>query len=195
LSFKKGTMSIKDIMDVYLKPKGFAYKFTDDTIILMKAVHEYNEVSFDDEDPQQLVVTGVVRDVNGNPILGVNVLEKGTNNGTITNFDGSYKLSLISQKPVLMFTFVGFIGDEVSVDTQTVIDVVLKESLTSLDEVIVVGYAKQKKESVIGAISQVKGETLQRTGGVTNLGMALTGNVPGLVTTSSTGMPGEETPN
>lgn len=198
LSLKKGTVSVKSILDAYLKPKGFVYKFAGNTIILMNAVDLVDtdeKKSFDEETPRQLVVTGVVRDVDGNPIMGANVVEKGTNNGTLTDLDGGYRLSLISQKPVLVFTFVGFIDNEVSVDTQTVIDVVLEESLTSLDEVVVVGYAKQKKESVVGAISQVKGETLQRTGGVTNLGMALTGNIPGLVTTSSTGMPGEETPN
>src|SRR5690606_18989429 len=70
----------------------------------------------------------------------------------------------------------------------------LKETAIDIEETVVVGYGAQKKESVVGAITQTTGEVLERTGGVTNLGMALTGNLPGLVTTTSTGMPGGEDP-
>ena len=83
---------------------------------------------------------------------------------------------------------------DVKVNGRTMIVVVLREDTEVLDEVVVVGYGQQKKASVVGAITQTSSKVLERAGGVSDLGSALTGNLPGVVTTASTGMPGEEDP-
>lgn len=146
---------------------------------------------------QQVIVSGTVTSAaDGQPIPGVNVLVKDVQGvGTTTNFDGKYTITVPSSNSILLFSYVGFKQVEVEVGDKSSIDITLESDVNTLEDVVVVGYGKQKKESVVGAISQVKGETLQRAGGVTNLGQALSGNVPGLVVSSSTGMPGEETPN
>lgn len=95
---------------------------------------------------------------------------------------------------VLTISYLGMTPQDVKVNGRKVIVVNLREDSEMLEEVVVVGYGQQKKESVVGAITQTKGEVLQRAGGVTDIGAALTGNLPGVITTSSSGMPGEEEP-
>ncbi|MEB2775343.1 TonB-dependent receptor [Algoriphagus sp. D3-2-R+10] len=144
--------------------------------------------------PQQIVeITGQVLDPTGLALPGVTVRIKGTNIGTTTNLDGEYKLE-VKEGDVLLFSFIGFIEEEITVSNQSVINVTLEENLQSLDEVIVVGYAEQKKETIVGAVAQTSGEVLKRTGGISNVGSALTGNLPGVITTASTGVPGGENP-
>ncbi|MDN3670384.1 TonB-dependent receptor [Echinicola jeungdonensis] len=139
-------------------------------------------------------ITGkVISESDGMPIPGVTVRVEGTTKGTVTNVDGEYSID-VNEGDVLVFSFVGFIKQKVTVGTQSTIDIYLKEDMQSLDEVVVVGYAEQKKETIVGAITQTDGEVLKRTGGVSNVGQALTGNLPGVITTASTGLPGEEMP-
>ncbi len=97
-------------------------------------------------------------------------------------------------RQVLVFTFVGKIAQEVNIGNQPNVSVILKDSVIGLEDVIVVGYGRQKRESVVAAVSQTTGAVLERAGGVSNIGAALTGNVPGLITAQSTGLPGEEDP-
>ena len=85
-------------------------------------------------------VEGQVTDKNGEPLIGVNVLEVSTTNGTVTDFNGNYSLQLTTQNPVLSFTYVGFLPNEVLVGSKEVINVVLEEDSEILDEVVVVGY-------------------------------------------------------
>ncbi|WP_084166191.1 SusC/RagA family TonB-linked outer membrane protein [Anditalea andensis] len=139
-------------------------------------------------------ITGVVTDTQDNlPIPGVTVTVKGTSRGTVTDMDGRYSIDA-SPGEVLVFRFIGFAPIEVTVTQQTVLNITLTEDFQALQEVIVVGYAEQKKETIVGAVTQTSGAVLQRTGGVSNVAAALTGNLPGLITTASTGMPGAEQP-
>ncbi len=119
---------------------------------------------------------------------GVTVLVKGTSNGTATDIDGNFQIEA-SPTDVLIFSFIGYESQEIPVNNRSVIDISLAFAETSLDEVVVVGYGAQKKESVVGAISQVQGEDLVRTG-QQNISNALTGQVPGVVTVQQSGMPG-----
>ena len=138
-------------------------------------------------------ITGRVLDHTGLSLPGVTVRIKNTTMGTTTNLDGEYTIE-VNEGDVLVFSFIGFVEKEILVTNQTIINVTLEEDLQSLEEVIVVGYAEQKKETIVGAIAQTSGEVLKRTGGVSNVGSALTGNLPGVITTSSTGAPGDENP-
>ena len=140
-------------------------------------------------------VRGTVVDDTGEPLIGVTVLLQGTSQGVATDFDGQYSINVPSLKTaVLDFSYVGMVSQSVKVNGRSVVDVTLVSDTEMLEEVVVVGYGQQKKASIVGAITQTSGETLERAGGVSSVGAALTGNLPGVVTTSSTGMPGDEDP-
>lgn len=143
----------------------------------------------------QRSVTGRVTDGENNEGLpGVNVIVKGTTTGTVTDFDGNFKLDVPSSEAVLVFSSIGYATQEITVGQNSIINVILAPDVLALSEVVIVGYGEQKKESIVGAITQTSGAVLQRAGGVSNVGAALTGNLPGVVTLSSSGMPGEEDP-
>jgi TonB-linked SusC/RagA family outer membrane protein len=144
---------------------------------------------------QNITVKGVVTDASGETIIGANVTLKGDPSvGTATDIDGEFTLNIPAGNQTLVFSYLGMITQEVIVTGKDRINVILKEDEVSLDEVVVVGYGQQKKASVVGAITQTSGKVLERTGGVTNLGQALTGNLPGVITSTTTGMPGDEQP-
>ena len=139
----------------------------------------------------QVMVTGAVTDEDGNTLPGVNVFEKGSVNGTITDLDGKYKLT-VPNGSTLVFSFVGYDNQEFTISGTKTINVVLKENSKEIEEVVVVGYGQQRKVSVVGAITQTTGKVLERSAGISDLSSALTGNLPGVVTVQSTGMPGQE---
>ncbi|WP_442844929.1 SusC/RagA family TonB-linked outer membrane protein [Leeuwenhoekiella sp. H156] len=145
---------------------------------------------------QQVAISGtVVSADDGLPLPGVNVIVKGQSGmGAVTDFDGKYTINAPSSESVLVFSFVGFKTAERRVGSNTTIDLQMATDENALEEVVVVGYGQQKKESVVAAIVQASGEDLERAGNVPNIGSALAGNVPGVITTSSTGLPGAEDP-
>lgn len=139
-------------------------------------------------------VRGTVVDNAGEPLIGASVIVKGNaSQGTVTDFDGNFQLKVPSEQTVLVVSYVGMNTKELKVGKQRTFNVVLSDN-TQLTEVIVVGYGQQKKASVVGAITQTTGEVLERAAGISDIGSALTGNLPGVVTMSSSGMPGEEEP-
>lgn len=146
---------------------------------------------------QNRIITGTVtdsEDKDSGGIPGVSIVLKGTNTGTVTNANGEYSIEAPSSESVLVFTSIGFKTQEVRVGELSVINIKMVTDVSTLSEIVVVGYGEQRKETVVGAVTQTSGATLLRTGGVSNVGAALTGNLPGLVTMASTGMPGEENP-
>lgn len=141
------------------------------------------------------VVKGNVTDDTGEPLIGATVMVVGIPGGTATDIDGNYTINVPDiKKNELRFSYVGMDTQTVRVNGRKVINIVLKSGDTSLDELVVVGYGQQKKASVVGAIATTTGATLVKTGGVSSVGAALTGNLPGVTTMASTGMPGEEDP-
>jgi len=132
-------------------------------------------------------VSGKVVDNQNEPMIGVSVLEKGTTNGTITDFDGNYQLS-VKQGATLVFSYMGYITQEKTVSGNN-IDVKMDEDMQALDEVIVIGYGVQRKSSLTGAVSSVKSEDLEaRT--ISRPEMALQGKTAGVQVLSSTARPG-----
>ena len=134
-------------------------------------------------------VSGTVTDQSGEPVIGASVVEKGTRNGTVTDIDGNYSLSTASNA-VLVFSYIGYASQEVSVAGKTKIDVVLKEDVAQLSEVVVTGYGgKQKRATLTTAISKMDDKVLQ-TAAYSNVGQALQGSVTGLRVVNTTGQPG-----
>ncbi|MCQ2249977.1 MAG: TonB-dependent receptor [Bacteroidales bacterium] len=140
----------------------------------------------------QISVTGQVTDESGEGLPGVTVLEKGTTNGTITDLDGKFRLGVNSNNAVVVFSFVGYDTQEMSTASTKNLKVVLKETAQQIEEVVIVGYGQQKKASVVGAITQASAKTIERAAGISDLGTALTGNLPGVTAVAGTGQPGEE---
>lgn len=142
------------------------------------------------------IVTGTVVDDTGEPLIGVSVRLEKSNRGVVTDIDGNYRLDVPDAKTaVIMFSYTGMRPVTVKVEGRSVVNVTLESAVESFDEIVVVGYGQQKKASVVGAITQATGETLARAGGVSNVGAALTGNLPGVITMQSSGMPGDEDPH
>lgn len=141
-------------------------------------------------------VSGVVVDDTDEPVIGATVRLKGdTRVATATDIDGNFVINVPdAKKAVLLVTYVGMNNAEEPVKGRSQVKIVMTSSSENLDEVVVVGYGQQKKASVVGAIVQTTGETLARAGGVSSLGAALTGNLPGVTTIASSGMPGDEDP-
>ncbi|UNY97474.1 TonB-dependent receptor [Zhouia spongiae] len=146
------------------------------------------------EDKIQSIVKGKVTDETGAPIPGVNVLLQGTSSGVATDFDGIYEIQVSGGNPILEFSYVGFVKQTVTVSGKSTINVVLKEDVSQLDEVVVVGYGTQKKANLTGAVSIVSSEALEDRP-VTNFTSALQGTTSGLSITRASGQPGEESLN
>ncbi|GAA5224955.1 SusC/RagA family TonB-linked outer membrane protein [Membranihabitans marinus] len=139
---------------------------------------------------QSLVsVSGTVTDESGLALIGVNVLVKGVGKGVVTDFDGKYTIEDVEDNAVLVFSYVGFVSQEVAVDGRSVIDVTLVTDAETLEEIVVVGYGVQKKATVTGAVTATKGEELSKSPSV-NLSNSLAGRLPGVTAIQSSGEPG-----
>ncbi len=137
---------------------------------------------------QSRVIRGKVTDPSGDPIPGATILVKGTTTGTATDLDGNYSLSA-NESQVLVFSFIGFVTQEITVANQSMINVSLKLDLSDLDEVIVVGYGTQKKSQLTGAISSVGSKEIQELP-ITDARQALQGRAAGVDVTQAGSKPG-----
>jgi len=138
---------------------------------------------------EQRVINGTVTDEQGMPIAGVSVLVKGTGQGTTTDAEGRYQLSGLGNDAVLTFSYIGYQRQEIPVGNQTTIHVTLQTDSEALEEVVVVGFGTQKKETVTGAIVSVDSKALVQTP-VANVSNALVGRIAGLSSTQGSGEPG-----
>lgn len=135
-------------------------------------------------------VTGRVSDEKGELLIGVSVQEKGTTNGTITDTNGQYNLKLTSSNPVLIVSYIGYKSQEVKVGKQKVVDIILAEDVSALDEVVVVAYGHQRKVSVVGAQSSMKMDEIKMP--TANLSSVIAGRLAGVVAVQRTGEPGHD---
>lgn len=141
----------------------------------------------------QTTVTGTVTDFEGESLPGVNIIVKGTTDGTITDIDGNYTFSVPSDA-VLVFSYIGYLSNEIEVKSQSVINVELVPDVTQLSELVVVGYGQQKKETLTGSVSNISGDVIAKSpsGNVSN---SLAGRLPGLAVGQRSGEPGRDDPN
>ena len=133
-------------------------------------------------------IQGTVKDTNGEPMIGVSVLVKGTKTGVITDFDGNFSLPSVDKSAVLVFTYVGYVTKEVKVNGQKHLDVIMNEDTKVLDEVVVIGYGTVNKRDLTGSVASVKGEDLAAVP-VTSVSEALTGKLAGVSVTTTDGSP------
>jgi len=184
--------SIETILDKVFAGTKNSYKISGRQIVILgtETTTSVIDMSTYDTELQQVVVTGTVTDQQGLPLMGATVVVKGTALGAMTDGAGKYSLPNVPQNATLVFSFIGMTTQEIPLNGQTRIDVLMKELTLTLEEVVVIGYGVQKKESILGAISQTTNEQLKRSGSVTDLSQALTGQLPGVVTIVSSGEPG-----
>lgn len=140
---------------------------------------------------QSITIKGVVKDTAGEPVIGASVVEKGTTNGIITDFDGNFELK-VSSNAVLSITFVGYQSQEIPVNGKTSFNVTLKEDTELLDEVVVIGYGTARSSDVTGSISSMRGDKLREVP-ATNITYALQNRVAGVDMSQTSSQPGATT--
>ena len=136
-------------------------------------------------------VQGQVTSLAGEPLPGVNIIIQGTTEGTVSDIDGNYTLTVNDPNAVLLFSFIGYTSQEVPVNGQSTINVVLEEDVEQLDEVVVIGYGTVRKSDLTGAVSSIKNEDLVRIPS-SNPMQAVQGKIAGVQVTSSSGAPGAD---
>ena len=129
-----------------------------------------------------------VVDATGEPLIGASVIEKGTQNGGITDFDGNFTIKLSNEKATIVISYIGMKTKEVPAAGKSQINVTLEDDATTLNDVVVIGYGSVKKKDLTGSVSTVNSETLQAVP-VANASEALTGKMPGVQITTTEGSP------
>jgi len=189
--------SLENALQLCFKDQPLSYKIINTTIAVAdKEVSSKAVVMHVSQDTAGLFVQGRVSNEKGEPLASATILEKGTSNATETSGDGTFYLKLKKKaNVVLAISYVGYNTSELTINESSVnLSVSLVPAQSTNDTIVVVGYGRQRKQSVVGAITQVKGDVLERTGGVSSLGATLTGNLPGVVTVATQGTPGAEDP-
>jgi len=137
---------------------------------------------------QNLTVTGTITDPDGVSMIGVNIVIKGTATGTVSDYEGIYRLNTAATD-TLMFSYIGYLNEQIAVDGRTQINLSLTPDLKNLEEVVVVGYGIQKKSDVTGSIASIKAEELQQMK-ANNISEAMQGRAAGVTVTTNSGAPG-----
>ena len=191
ITLRMNNQSIKEVLDNLASQLGLSYAQEGSYIILSSAskkeIAEKLSVA-----QQKKSITGVVTDATGEPIIGANVIEKGTTNGIITDIDGKFSLS-IAPGAVVQVSYIGYNTQEIKITNQSTLNVKLAEDTQALNEIVVVGYGIQRKVTTTGAVTKVEGEALNKMT-VVNATKALQGLTPGITIVDRGGAPGSDDP-
>jgi TonB-linked SusC/RagA family outer membrane protein len=200
VTVKFDNQELKGVLDQLLKRNGIDYEVLNDRIVLGKpadlkvAERAYVNSTGKPVNVTQSVisipVSGKVLDEKGLPLPGATILEKGTQNGTVTDVNGNFKLNVANENSVLVVAFVSYRKTEVTVGRQTFVTVTLEEDVKGLNEVVVVGYGTQKKSVTTGSISGVTAREFEDQP-VTRIEQILQGRTSGLTVTTNDGQPGD----
>ncbi len=198
---KRVTLHVKDakleeVLAALLGPD-VNYKVVGKRIVLRPVNPDREDASKSDADtraiPDPVTVSGTVKDGSGAPIPGVSVLVKGTSNGTTTDTDGKFTITVNSENDILVISFIGYATQEVAVQNKTSIDVVLAEDVTELNEVVVTALGIEKERKSLGySVTEVKGEQFTQAREI-NVANSLVGKVAGVNVSSVAGGPGAST--
>ena len=185
VSVKIDHKNIREVMTQLLYGQDLAYTIDEKHIIIYKKDKS--------AEPQRQVqkqkrITGIVTDPNGNPIIGANVVEKGTTNGTITDLDGKFSLT-VDDRSSLLVSYIGFLSQELQIKGESYIKISLEESNKQLDEVVVIGYGTVKKSDLTGSVASVKSSAIMDLP-TNNISQALQGRIPGVQIQQNSGAPG-----
>jgi hypothetical protein len=191
VNFNNGT--IDEILNEVLDATNNTYFISDRSIYIIK---ETSDKILNEEEvlqQQKKRVTGKVTDKDGEAIIGANIMEKGTTNGTISELDGSFSLN-IEPDAVLQITYIGYMGQDINTSGKTTFNIVLQEDTKLIDEVVVVGYGVQRKVTLTGSVSNVDGEKLVESPAI-SVSNSLAGRLSGIFANNRSGEPGENISN
>jgi len=194
IDFKVSNSSLAEILVEISKVTQLSFQQVNNTIEvkMMDNIEQHDAVSLETF-IQTRTINGKVTGEDTEGLPGVNVIEKGTSNGTVTDLDGSYSLE-VSAEAVLVFSSVGYTTEEVAVGNRTVIDLTMVPDIQQLEELVVVGYGTQERRSLTGSVASVESEVLQESK-VPNATQLLQGRIPGVITKQSSGLPGQDNAN
>jgi TonB-linked SusC/RagA family outer membrane protein len=151
LNLKTGEKELSEVLDQIFGNTNMAYKLIDKYIVITPKNDTAIPVSLQSN---RKTITGTVTDERGEAVIGANIVEKGTTNGVVTDFDGKFSIA-ISENDILQVSYIGYISREIQITNQSSLQIVLREDLQALDEVVVVGYGTVRKADLTGAISQI----------------------------------------
>ena len=178
--------SVFDVLDQLFLASNVGYKVVDKDVILVERDAKSNAPVL-----QGITITGTVTDASGEPLPGVSVVVKGTTQGTAADAKGAYSITVPNSNAVLVFSFVGYAGQEMAVGDRRIINVTLNEDTRLMEEVVVVGYGVQKKINLTGSVAAIGADKLANRP-TPNFSTALAGLAPGLGVTQGSGNPGSE---
>jgi len=183
VNFQASDASIEQVLNNLFADKKIRCEIIDNSLIVLVPATSAT---------QQQRITGTVTDASSEePLAGVNVLIEGTNQGVITDINGKYSIDVPGAATALIFSYIGYTTERIEVGTQTIIDLKLALDITNLEEVIVVGYGTTRKATATGSVSSVKGNDLKKSP-ATNLTNNLIGRLPGVVSVTRSGEPGQD---
>ena len=185
ISVSAENQSVNAVIEQILRGQGLIYEIQGKNIILKKEGAIEKTVS-----KKTNKITGVVLDPSGEPVIGANVVVKGSTNGTITDIDGNFSIQNVPENAVLLVSYIGFNTKEVALAGKTAVSVRLQEDTQVLDEVVVVGYGVTKKRDLTGAVGAVKMDENVISSPAVDAGQAIAGRVAGVQVVSATGRPG-----
>ena len=178
--------TVKTVLSQTLKDQDVDFTVYGNHIIIAK------KGTFDAMASQQTItVTGKVTDESREPLPGVNVSVKGTSTGTTTDLNGRYSIAILSEEAVLVFSYIGFTVQELTVGNRRTMDVTLSEDTREIDEVVVIGYGTVRKSDLTGSVATVSSEKITQVKAISNIAHALQGQAPGVQANQRSGQPGE----
>ncbi|MCK9507754.1 MAG: TonB-dependent receptor [Pigmentiphaga sp.] len=180
ISIQVGNKPLADVIQTVLDSKELEATFSHNTIVITKKIRVNKAV--------QKKITGKVTDNKGEPLVGVNIVVKGSNIGTISDMNGNYEM-MVDEKSILQFSYLGFDTQEVRIGKHDAVNIALQETLNSLDEVVVIGYGVMRKSDLTGAVSSVKAENLP-TSSNTSIAHMLSGKAAGVTVIQNSAQPG-----
>lgn len=182
VELKKGIIELEILLNNILSNSNVNFRLSENKTIIIKTTSNPSSKKSTPAVQQKLKVSGTVTDENSQPLPGANILEKGTSNGTQTDFDGRFTLDVINENAVLVVSYLGFLPQEIQVNSQSAITVTLVEDAANLDEVIVIGYGTAKKSDLTGAVTRLDATKFENQA-ATNVVELLNGTVAGFNST------------
>ncbi|MCY4780406.1 TonB-dependent receptor [Sphingobacterium sp. UT-1RO-CII-1] len=180
---------LHNLLNQILSERNLSYEIKNNTVLITRSIFSDLKLANKlEQNAQRKTITGKVTDPEGKALPGVSIFLKGTNIGTSSDENGYFKMELDDSKGVLVFSLVGFISKEVILSNNLILQVQLEVNVSSLDETVVVAFGKQRKASVIGAITTVSPNDLKMP--VAKISTSLAGQMAGIVTVQGSGEPG-----
>ena len=177
--------TLRDAIDQILKGQNVNYKISGKNIIIQKIATEASATNQSDNK----VIAGVIRDMSGEPIIGATIKVKGSNQGVVTDYDGNYQIS-VPDDAVLEISYIGFDNQTISVNGRKTVNITMKESVQTMDELVVLAYGTQTRRNVTGSMQTVDFDDFKNMP-VGQLTQKIQGQIAGVQVNQGTGVPGQ----